>query len=156
VSGVVADASPLIAFAQIGQLPLLQVLFTTLLVPPAVGREIAPSVPSQPWIAERQPTQPLAPHVLQAGLGAGESEAISLALELRADRLIVDEKAARHLAEALGLNVIGTLGVLLAAKRKGLIPAVRPLVEALLANSFWISPQLVERALSGIGEGRPS
>jgi hypothetical protein len=102
-------------------------------------------VPAQPWIVERFPTQPLAPQVLQARLGAGESEAISLALELRADRLFVDEKAARHLAAALGLNVIGTLGVLLAAKRKGLIPVVRPLVEALLESSFWISPQLVER-----------
>jgi predicted nucleic acid-binding protein len=67
--------------------------------------------------------------------------------------LRVDEKAARHLAEALGLNVLGTLGVLLAAKRKGLIPAARPLVEALLERNFWISPQLVERALAGIGEG---
>ena len=153
MTGVVADASPLIAFQQIGQLSLLQALFTTLLVPPAVAREIAPSVPPQPWIVERQPAQPLAPQVLQASLGPGESEAISLALELRADRFIVDEKAARHLAQALGLNVVGTLGVLLAAKRKGLIPAVRPLVEALLEKNFWISPQLVERALSEIREG---
>ena len=153
MSGVVADASPLIAFAQIDQLALLEALFTSIVVPSAVAREVAPSVPSQPWIVERQPTQPLAPQVLQASLGAGESEAVSLALELRADRLVVDEKAARHLAEALGLSVIGTLGVLLAAKRKGLIPAVRPLVEALLEKNFWISPQLVERALSEIGEG---
>jgi hypothetical protein len=153
VSGLVADASPLIAFAQIGQLSLLQGPFTTLIVPSAVAREIAPSVPRQPWIVERQPSQPLAPQVLQASLGAGESEAISLALELRADYLLGDEKAGRHLAHALGLKVIGTLGVLLAAKRKGLIPAVRPLVEALLQKSFWISPQLVENALSDIGEG---
>ena len=73
MSGVVAAASPLIAFAQIGHLPLLQALFTTLLAPSAVAREIAPSVPRQPWIVERQPTQPLAPQVLQATLGAGES-----------------------------------------------------------------------------------
>lgn len=152
MTGVVADASPLIAFQQIGHLPLLQALFTSLLVPPAVAREIALSVPSQPWIVERQPTPPLAPRVLQATLGTGESEAISLALELRADRLIVDEKAARHLAQGLGLRVIGTLGVLLAAKRKGLIPAARPLVEALLEKNFWISPPLVERALAEIGE----
>lgn len=153
MSGVVADASPLIAFAQIGQLPVLEALFATLVVPSAVAREITPSVPRQPWIVERQPTQPLALQVLQARLGAGESEAISLALELRVERVVVDEKAARHLAQALGLNVIGTLGVLLAAKRKGLIPAVRPLVEALLEKDFWISPRLVERALSEIGEG---
>lgn len=154
MSGVVADASPLIAFAQIDQLPLLQALFARIAVPSAVAREIAPSVPPQPWIAERQPSRPLAPQVLQASLGAGESEAISLALELRADLVIVDDKAARHLAEALGLKVIGTLGVLLAGKRKGFVPAVRPHVEVLLEKDFWVSPQLVEHVLREIGEGR--
>lgn len=155
MTGVVADASPLIALQQIGQLQLLQALFTSLLVPPAVAKEIAPGVPSQPWMVERSLTQPIAPVILGASLGAGESEAISLALEIRADRIVVDEKAARRLAEAVGLNVIGTLGILLAAKRKGLIPAVRPQIEALLAKNFWISPQLVERALSDVGEAKP-
>lgn len=152
MTGVVADASPLIAFAQIGQLHLLQALFTSLFVPPAVAREVAPSVTSHPWIVERRLAQPIAPSVLQAGLGPGESEAISLALEVRADHFVVDEKAARHLAEGLRLNVIGTLGILLAARRKGLIPAVRPQVDALIAKNFWISPRLVEQALAAVGE----
>jgi len=155
VTGVVADASPLIALHQIGQLQLLQALFASLLIPPAVANEIAPAVPSQPWMVGRSLTQPIAPVILGASLGAGESEAISLALEIRADRLVVDEKGARRLAEAVGLNVIGTLGILLAAKRKGLIPAVRPQVEALLAKHFWISPQLAERALADVGEAKP-
>lgn len=153
MTAVVADASPLIAFVQIGQLHLLQALFTSLFVPPAVAREIAPSVPSQPWIVERHLAQPIPFPVLQASLGAGESEAISLALELHADHLVVDEKAARRLAEGLGLTVIGTLGILLAARRKGLIAAVRPHVDTLLDKNFWISPQLVESALAEIGEG---
>jgi hypothetical protein len=152
VTGVVVDASPLIAFQQIGQLHLLQALFTSLLVPSAVAQEIAPSVPCPSWIVERHLAQPMPPVVLQASLGPGETEAISLALELHADHLVVDEKAARHLAEGLGLKVIGTLGVLLAAKRKSLIPAVKPQIEALLENNFWISPQLVERALAEVGE----
>ena len=153
MTGVVADASPLIAFAQIDQLPLLQALFTSLVVPPAVGREIAPSVTSQAWIVERQLAQPIPPRILQARLGVGETEAISLALELPADRVVVDDRAARHLAEGLGLSFIGTLGVLLAAKRKGLIPAVRPLIEVLLARNFWISPRLVEGTLAAAREG---
>lgn len=153
MTGVVADASPLIAFAQIGQIHLLQALFTSLFVPPAVAREIAPTVPSQPWIVERHLAQPIPPAVLQASLGSGESEAISLSLELHAHHLVVDEKAARRLAEGLGLAVIGTLGILLAAKRKGLIAAVRPHVDALLQQNFWISPQIVERALAETGEG---
>ena len=152
MTGVVADASPLIAFAQIGQLPLLQALFTRLLVPPSVAQEIAPSVPRQSWIVERRLAQPIPPLILEARLGTGETEAISLALELHADQLVVDEKAGRHLATDLGLNVIGTLGILLAAKGKSLIPAVRPQIEALLENNFWIRPELVERTLAQVGE----
>jgi hypothetical protein len=152
VTGVVADASPLIAFHQIGQLPLLQALFTTLLVPPSVAKEIAPSVPRQPWIVERGLARPIPPPILEAELGHGETEAIGLALEIHADQLLVDEKEGRHLAQRLGLHVIGTLGVLLAAKRKGLIPEVRPQIEALLQNNFWISPRLVETTLADVGE----
>jgi predicted nucleic acid-binding protein len=99
-------------------------IFNEILVPPAVAREIAASVPPQPWISERELTQPLAPQVLQASLGPGESEAISLALELGARWVILDERSARRVAEALGLPVVGTLGILLAAKRRGLLDAV--------------------------------
>jgi hypothetical protein len=88
---VVADASALIAFQQIGQLSLLQKVFMEVIVPPAVAREIQPSVPPVSWIVQRALAQPIAPLVLRASLGAGESEALSLAVELRADRLLVDE-----------------------------------------------------------------
>jgi predicted nucleic acid-binding protein len=152
VTGVVADASPLIAFQQIGQLHLLQALFTSLLVPPAVAHEIARSVPSQSWIIEGHLARPIPPVVLQASIGAGETEAISLALELQADHLVVDDRAARVLAEGLGVKLIGTLGVLLAAKRKSLIPAVRAPIEALLERNFWIGPKLVEHTLGAAGE----
>jgi predicted nucleic acid-binding protein len=69
---VVADASPLIAFQQIGQLELLRAVFAELTVPPAVCREILPSVPPAPWIVERRLTQPIAPLVLRANLAAAE------------------------------------------------------------------------------------
>ncbi len=79
---VVADASPLIALQQIGMLDLLRSEFGEVVVPPAVAREIRPSVPSLPWITERPLGQPLASRVLRASLGPGESEALSLAVEL--------------------------------------------------------------------------
>lgn len=94
----------------------------------------------------------MAPLVLRASLGAGESEAISLALERGAEDLIVDERAARRLAEDLGLRVIGTLGILLAAKRKGLIPVIRPCLDGLVDHGFWLAPHLVERTLATAGE----
>jgi predicted nucleic acid-binding protein len=75
-----------------------------------------------PWIVEHALTKPLDPAIARAGLGAGEGEAISLALELDADRVIIDELAGRSLAQHLGLPLIGTLGILLVAKRRSLIP----------------------------------
>jgi predicted nucleic acid-binding protein len=151
-AAVVADASPLIALQQIGQLQLLRALFTEIVVPPAVAREIQPSVAPVPWIVERASTQSIAPLVLRASLGPGESEALGLALEIRARYLLVDERAARRTAEALGLHVVGTLGILLAAKRKGLVTEVRPLVDDLIRHGFWVAPRLVKRVLSAAGE----
>jgi predicted nucleic acid-binding protein len=149
---VVADASPLIALERIGRLDLLKALFGEVLVPPAVAAEVAPRLVLPPWILERALQQPIAREVLGATLGPGESEAISLALEIHADRLIIDERAGRRVAEALGLRVTGVLGLLVQSKQAGLIPALRPLIEALSRVGFRADPDLVERVLKVAGE----
>jgi predicted nucleic acid-binding protein len=151
-AAAVADASPLIALQQVGQLELLRALFAQVTIPPAVAREVRPTVPAASWIVERALSQPIAPMAQRATLAAGEREALSLALELHAAHVVVDEKAARQAAVALGLNVVGTVGVLLAAKRKGLIPNVRPHLDDLVRQGFWLSPRLVEQALLAAGE----
>lgn len=151
MSGVVSDTSPLIALHQIGQLSLLRTIFGTVLVPPAVVREgVGLERPS--WIVERPLTRPLAPAVLRAGLGQGESEAISLALELHADRVILDELPARGLAQRLNIPLIGTLGILLAAKRRGLIPAIREHIDILRRGGFRVANDLYENVLRSAGE----
>jgi predicted nucleic acid-binding protein len=151
VSGVVSDTSPLIALHQIGQLRLLGTIFGTILVPPAVVRE-AVGVERPSWIVERPLTRPLAPAVLRAGLGRGESEAISLALELSADRVLLDDLPARNLAQRLNIPLIGTLGILLAAKRKGLIPAIREPIDTLRRGGFRVANELYENLLRSAGE----
>jgi hypothetical protein len=148
----VADASPLIALQQIGQLRVLQDLFGQVNIPPAVASEILPSVPVVAWIVVRALARPVNPLVGQAPLGTGETEALSLALELQAADVIVDERAARRAAAALGLRPIGTHGVLLAAKRRGLIPEVKPLVNELVRQGFWVSPRLIKKTLLAAGE----
>ncbi|MBN2369916.1 MAG: DUF3368 domain-containing protein [Vicinamibacteria bacterium] len=152
MSLVVSDASALIALEEISQLALLERLFGTLLIPPAVAREIAPGLEWPEWIHERTLAQPLSSQVLRASLGPGESEAISLALEAHADLLIVDDRPARRLAQALGISIVGTLGILFTAKKKGLISAVRPHIDALLLGGFRAAPDLVERVLADAGE----
>jgi len=153
MAAVVADTSPLIALHQLGQLSLLQRLFGEVLVPPAVEREATPSLPERPaWIRTVTPAQPISSEVLRASLGPGESEALSLALELRADIVILDERQARRLALGLGLPVVGTAGILLRAKRAGLIPAVRPLLDELLGFEFRLSPAIRAKVLEDAGE----
>lgn len=90
--------------------------------------------------------------VLRRTLADGEREAIALAVELHADPIIVDDLPARRVAHAAGLNVIGTLGVLLGAKRVGLIGRIRPELDNLLKNSFFVSPQLYDELLQASGE----
>jgi predicted nucleic acid-binding protein len=149
---VVSNSSPLIALEQIGQLDLLQALFVTLLVPPAVVRETAPTVSLPDWVTERPLSQQIGPQILSSSLGPGESEAISLALEIGAQWLILDDRPARRLARSLGLPVIGTLGVLLAAKRRGLVDALRPQLDGLTKSGFFIAPDLYEQILADGGE----
>jgi predicted nucleic acid-binding protein len=149
---VVSNASPLIALEQIGQLDLLRSLFNEVLIPPAVSKEIASSVALPEWIVERTLTQPIGPQTMRTSLGPGESEAISLALEIDARWLIVDERAARRTAQALGIPVIGTLGILLAAKRRNLLPTVKPCLDALMSHDFRIASDLYEQVLSDAGE----
>lgn len=151
-SPIVCNASPLIALEQIDHLDLLAQLFGSVVVPPAVEHEVAPTVRVPEWVNRRTLTQPIGPAILQASLGPGESEAISLAIEIEAQLVILDDRPARRLAQALGLSVIGTLGILLAAQRRSLLPAVKPCLDALLNHDFRISSALYERILTDAGE----
>lgn len=149
---VVADASPLIALIQLRLLETVAPLFAELLIPPAVAREIAPSGIRPNWIVERSPRRPFDVRLGGIKLGPGESEAIGLALELGTHTLLLDERRARRLAAELGLRIIGTVGLLVAAKQAGLIVAVRPYLETLLAVGFHVAPQIIEGALREAGE----
>jgi len=77
---------------------------------------------------------------------------ISLALELRADRVVLDDLPARNLAQRLNIPFIGTLGILLAAKRRGLIPAIRELIDTLRRGGFRVANELYENVLRSAGE----
>jgi uncharacterized protein len=149
----VCDASPLIALNQIAQTDLLFRVFEEVLIPPAVAREIQPSLPAAPpWIRVRPLNGPLHSSVVAASLGEGEEQAISLAVEIRADPIILDDGRARRVARGLGLHVVGTVGVLMAAKRRRLVRSVRPHLDRLLASGFRLSADWYERALAEAGE----
>src|SRR5438045_3292106 len=129
---VVSNSSPLIALDRIAHLHLLNHLFGTLVVPPAVSSETSPLLTLPQWISERAVTQPIPPQVVAASVGPGEREAIGLAIECNASWVILDDRPARRLARELGLPVVGTLGVLVAAKRRGFLKEVRSCLDDLI------------------------
>lgn len=149
---VVTNASPLIALDRVGLGSLLGDLFGVVYVPPAVEREVFAAGEIPGWITVVHLTDPLASAEFATRLGLGERETISLALELGASEVVIDDLPARRLAATLGLPVIGTLGVLLRAKHRGLVPTLRPVIEALVREDFRVAEGLVAAVLAAAGE----
>ena len=161
---IICDSSVLIALSAIGQLGLLQKRCrgTKLLVPKAVWREVVEEGKGQPgaqevadarWIEVAEVKNRAVVEVLLAHLDCGEAEVIALAQERQADLVLLDEKEAREFAERLGLRVLGTLGLLVWAKREGLITVVREQLDALKRKAgFRISSELYRRVLEEVGE----
>ena len=90
--------------------------------------------------------------MFSARLHAGEIEVLMLAQECDADLLVIDDNAAKKTAKYLGFMVTGTMGVLLGAKREGYIDLVKPLMERLIADGFYVSPMVRDYVLEAAGE----
>lgn len=155
---VVADSSPLIYLSRVGAIHLLPALFDEVVVPRAVWDEAVERRPSAPGLRALHQASWLRvmddPSLeLDLGLDPGETAAIVLAESLRADLLLIDERAGRKVAQARGLTVRGTLGVLVQARQSEVLPALKPLLDALVAEGFRIAPALIREALAHVGEG---
>ena len=145
---VVSNSSPLIALVRIQRLDLVPAILESVLIPPAVAREIRPSIPDLPdWLLVRASSGPPSLLGARGRLGDGEWEAIALAIEVGATAILIDDRPARRLAERAGLSVVGTLAVLLEAKKAGLITTIRPELDKLLETSFFLGEQLYDQLL---------
>jgi predicted nucleic acid-binding protein len=150
---VISNSSPPIALTQISQLDLLRRLHPRVSIPPAVAREVEPTVAQLPvWITVRELAHSLQPSTVAASIGPGEREVISLGLEFGAALLILDEQPARRLAGSLGLRVIGTVGILMAGKQRGFLAKVRPELDRLRAVRFFMDQELYDRVIAQAGE----
>jgi len=149
---VVADTSVLINLCRVKQDGLLQLLFREVVIPPEVASEFARLVSNHPRFAgltlpdgiRQQAPSSLLPQVGAAsGIDLGEAAALSLAVEIQADAVLLDERRGHEIALQLGLRVMGIIGILIEAKAKGLLPSVRPVLDALQRDAgFWISEPL--------------
>jgi len=152
---VVSDTSPICYLLLIDQIELLPQLYEQVTIPQTVCDELqadrSPAV-VQNWI-DRPPewlkiiTITVAPDPMLEPLDPGEREAILLAEQLAADLVILDDKAARQIASARGLNMIGLLGILKDAARAGLIDLATTF-EQLRSAGFWVAPSLLQRLLA--------
>lgn len=158
---VVSDTSPLLNLALIGRLDLLALLYHEVLIPPTVYSELSRAdagpplidLESTPWIAVAPVGDRSRVLELRAEVDAGEAEAIVLAVERRADLLLVDERRGRRVAVSLGLRVTGLLGALAEAKQRGLVSQVKPLLDDLRVRAgFWIGEDLYTEVLGTLGE----
>ena len=147
---VITDTSSLTILQRIDRLDLLPAVFPDVVAPSAVIEEFGwhPD-----WLILRQVRDRARVQALRPQLDLGEAEALILALEHPGSAVLVDEKKARKIAQQLGLLTIGTAGLLLRAKREHLIPAVKPLMDALVAADFRIGEALYREVLRRAGEG---
>jgi predicted nucleic acid-binding protein len=147
---VITDASVLIGLEQVGRLSLLPSLFGEVVAPPAVADEFGSSYP---WLRVEAIEDTEALHEAQAlQLDRGEAEATALALTYPGATLLIDERRGRRYATFRGIRIVGTFGVVVLAKSAGLLPAVRPVLDALMAAGFRVSQAIYERSLAAAGE----
>jgi predicted nucleic acid-binding protein len=155
---IVSNAGPLIALAKIERFELLRELFGKLCIPQAVYDEVVVTGTGKAganetgqavgdWIEVQEVKDLVMVKSLLTKLGKGESEAIALALEMKADLVLLDDYKARATAEFMGLNMTGTVGMLSKAQKKGIISDLRPLLDELRARGFRLSDKVYAEIL---------
>lgn len=159
---VVADTSVVLNLTRVGQADLLRAIYGEVWIPTRVAEEFVWQVSVNPrfrglqlpaWIQTRNPAA--IPEVIRANnlLDDGERAALALALEIHADAILIDEENGRLAAGQLGLNRVGVLGILFRAKTEGLLPAIKPVFDALKRDAgFWVSDLLCAEVLRLAGE----
>ena len=150
---IISNSSPIIALNNIGKLDILKRLYNKIIIPDAVKNEITVNpikrieINNFPWITIKSLSQPLTAQILSAQLGHGESEVLGLALELKSNLIIIDETAARNIANLHEIKYTGTLGILLKAKKQAIIRSVKEPIDELNNNGFRISNGLYQYIL---------
>jgi uncharacterized protein len=153
---IISDTTVISNLAQINELDLLKTLYSEVIIPKSVRAELQTlidgnTIPEEilipEWLVIKAPINTSKVGELLNTLDLGESEAIALSLELKADYLLIDEKQGRLVAVENNIKVIGTLGILLEAKNQKLINSVKDKMDQLKAIGFWISNSIYQKVI---------
>ena len=145
---IITDSGCLIALERIDRLDILSSLFGEVWIPPAVSQEFGRSLS---WLKVVVPKDQGMVTALRLSVDDGEAEAIALAYEYQC-RLIVDDLQARKVAQRLGLQITGTVGILITAKKRGIIDSVKGTIDSLEFVGFYVGASLKAQALQMAGE----
>jgi predicted nucleic acid-binding protein len=157
---VISNTSPLLYLHQVGRIDLLQSLYGRVHIPLAVKKELhagaelgiaVPDTGALEWL-EVRPLRDTTLLPVVIDLGSGEAEAIALAIGHPGSLLILDDSLGRRIAHLNKVTYTGTLGVLVKAKSRGLLPLVSPVIEALRKTTMHLTQSLVEMILREAGE----
>ena len=161
MASIVTSTGPLIALSQVNALHILKELFSSVIVPSGVHKEMTAEgkmfagqalYQKCDWMQVVQPGTPLDPLLVNV-LDYGEASVIHVARELNIPRVLMDEKKGRKIARDIyGLYVTGTVGILLDAKRNGLIDSVRTILEEMCSRGYWIHERIIDRAATEADE----
>jgi predicted nucleic acid-binding protein len=142
---IISDTSCLILLSNIGELHLLQLLYEKIVTTTEIAQEYGDSLPD--WVDVISVSDKAKQKILEIQIDRGEASAIALALESENPFLIIDDHKARKLAHNLKLNHTGTIGILIAAKQKGIIDSIKPILKKIKETNFRISADLELQAL---------
>lgn len=156
---IVSNTTPLISLMKISQLEILKKIYSEIVIPEAVYKEIEAGKHKEfyrdlskiDWIKIRSIKNKRSINYF-LDLDAGEAEAIIIASEIGADLIILDEKLGRYHAKHAGIKVTGTLGLLVKAKKMGLVPKLKPLLKELTEKNVWISDRLIAQVCKTVDE----
>lgn len=154
---IVSNSSPIIHLAKIGKLELLKDFYEIVVVPEAVYRECTMEgkeraevelIRNADWLKISQANDKKLVKLLQSSIDDGESEAITLALEIGADLILLDDSDAREKARLYDLRITGTIGILLRAEKEGKLSSIKETLEKLRITGFWIDTKLMSRLIN--------
>lgn len=147
---IISDTSCFILLTNIGELDLLKKVYGQVVTTMEVAAEFGQVLPE--WVEITSANDKSRQQLLEMQIDKGEASAIALALEIADCTIILDDLKARRIAEKLGIEITGTIGIIIKAKLRGIISSIKPFLEKLKSTDFRFSDEVIKQSLKEAGE----